>query len=93
MIYSRKDANKRIEELKIESAKIIKEFKIYFHTIEPIGIRYEAILTPIGWAIDSYLLFGDNVVRKYNVPELANLELNELMLNRILKLRKENSKL
>lgn len=93
MIYSRKDVDKRIEELKIESIKIIEEFKIYFNTTEPIGIKYEAVLTPMGWAIDSYLLFGDNVIRKYIVPELANLELNELMLNRILKLRKENNEL
>ena len=89
MIYTQKNANKKIEELKIESAKIIKEFKIYFNTAKPISIKYEAILTPMGWAIDSYLLFGDTVMRKYNVPELANLELNELMLNRILQLRKE----
>ena len=89
MIYSHKEANQKIEELKIESAKIIEEFKIYYNTNKPIGIRYEAILTPMGWAIDSYLLFGDTVIRKYNVPELANLELNELMLNRILQLRKE----
>ena len=93
MIYSRKDVDKRIEELKIESIKIIEEFKIYFNTTEPIGIKYEAVLTPMGWAIDSYLLFGDKVIRKYIVPELANLELNELMLNRILKLRKENNEL
>lgn len=90
MIYTQKDANKKIEELKIESAKIIEEFKIYFNTSEPIGIRYEAILTPMGWAIDSYLLFGNTIMRKYNVPELANLELNELMLNRILQLRQNN---
>ena len=87
MIYSYKDANKKIEELKIESAKIIEDFKIYFNTAEPIGIRYEAILTPMGWVIDSYLLFGESVLRKYNVPELANLELNELILNRLLQLR------
>lgn len=91
MIYSRKDANNKINELQIESAKIIEEFKIYFNTNKPIRIRYEAVLTPMGWVIDSYLLFGDNVMRKYNVPELANLELNELMLNRILQLRRENS--
>lgn len=30
MIYSREDAVKHIEKLKIESAKIIEEFKIYF---------------------------------------------------------------
>ena len=35
MIYSRKDVDKRIEELKIESIKIIEEFKIYFNTTEP----------------------------------------------------------
>ena len=32
MIYSREDAFKHIENLKIESAKIIEEFKIYFNT-------------------------------------------------------------
>ena len=87
MIYSRTAADKRIEELKIESTKIIEEFKTYFNTAEPIEIKYETILTPMGWAIDSYLLFGNNVIKKYNVPELANLELNEMMLNRILQLR------
>ena len=87
MIYSRTDADKRIEELKIESTKIIEEFKTYFNTAKSIEIKYEAILTPMGWAIDSYLLFGNNVIKKYNVPELANLELNEMMLNRILQLR------
>lgn len=87
MIYSKKDANQKIEELKIESAKIIEDFKIYFNTAEPIGIRYETVLTPMGWVIDSYLLFGESVLRKYNVPELANLELNELILNRLLQLR------
>ena len=87
MIYSRTDANKRIEELKIESTKIIEEFKTYFNTAKSIEIKYEAILTPMGWAIDSYLLFGNSVIKKYNVPELANLELNEMMLNRILQLR------
>ncbi len=87
MIYSREDAFKHIENLKIESAKIIEEFKIYFNTSEPIGIRYEVVLTPMGWVIDSYLLFGNTVMRKYNVPELANLELNELILNRLIQLR------
>ena len=87
MIYSRTDVDKWIEELKIESTKIIEEFKTYFNTAEPIEIKYEAILTPMGWTIDSYLLFGNTVIKKYNVPELANLELNEMMLNRILQLR------
>ena len=53
MIYSREDAFKHIENLKIESAKIIEEFKIYFNTSEPIRIRYEVVLTPMGWLIDT----------------------------------------
>lgn len=48
MIYSRTAADKRIEELKIESTKIIEEFKTYFNTAKSIEIKYEAILTPMG---------------------------------------------
>ena len=89
MIYSHQEANQKIEELKIESAKIIKEFEIYFNAHEPIKITYEAVLAPMGWVINSYLLFGDNIIRKYNVPELANLELNELILGGLLQLKNE----
>lgn len=89
MIYNQVEVNEKINELKIESAKIIEEFKIYFNTAEPISIEYEAVSTPLGWCIDAYLLFGETILRQYNVPELANLDLNNMILNRMIQLRGE----
>lgn len=88
---TKQKALKDMEAFKVESAKVLKEFAIYYTgatiTVVPVLTSYIA-----GWGVEADLLCNGELVRHYPIADLALLDLNELMLKRILEQQKAAEK-
>lgn len=81
-LCSKKDVCRLIEEAKIEANRILKELAVFF--IEDIGIEIVPREHVLGWSIAANLIINKKVVKTEDPCDLLFLELNELMMKRML---------
>lgn len=79
----KKDLPRLVEKAKKEAAQILNEFSMFY--VGDIGIEIGVKEYPICWSITATLTVNGKPVKTENPCDLLFLELNNLMLNRMLK--------
>lgn len=84
----RSEATKRLEKAKIEAAEILKELKAFY--TGDIDITAYINRHVMGCSVAGDLTINGEICRSYDPIDLCFLELNELMMKRLIESRKED---
>lgn len=84
----RSEATKLLEKAKTEAAEILKEFKTFY--TGDIGIAAYINRHVMGCSVAGDLTINGEICRSYDPIDLCFLELNELMMKRLIESRKED---
>ena len=84
----RSEATKLLEKAKTEAAEILKELKAFY--TGDIGITAYINRHVIGCSVAGDLTINGEICRSYDPIDLCFLELNELMMKRLIESRKED---
>jgi hypothetical protein len=83
---SRRDIPGLVEKAKAEAAQILKEFSMFYKTAGELAIEIEPIQYALGFSIGGKLTWDGETVLEESDCGLLFLHLNEVMLNRMIKL-------
>jgi hypothetical protein len=83
---SRRDIPSLVEKAKTEAAQILKEFSMFYTTAGELAIEIEPIQYALGFSIGGRLTWDGETVMEESDCNLLFLHLNEVMLNRMIKL-------
>lgn len=83
---SRRDIPGLVEKAKAEAAQILKEFSMFYKTAGELAIEIEPIQYALGFSIGGKLTWNGDTVMEESDCGLLFLHLNEVMLNRMIKL-------
>lgn len=83
---SRRDIPGLVEKAKAEAAQILKEFSMFYKTAGELAIEIEPIEYALGYSIGGKLTWDGETVLEESDCGLLFLHLNEVMLNRMIKL-------
>ena len=83
---SRRDIPGLVEKAKAEAAQILKEFSMFYKTAGELAIEIEPIQYALGFSIGGKLTWNGETVMEESDCGLLFLHLNEVMLNRMIKL-------
>lgn len=83
---SRRDIPGLVEKAKAEAAQILKEFSMFYRTAGELAIEIEPIQYALGFSIGGKLTWDGETVMEESDCGLLFLHLNEVMLNRMIKL-------
>lgn len=84
----RSEATKLLEKAKTEAAEILKELKAFY--TGDIGITAYINRHVMGCSVAGDLTINGEICRSYDPIDLCFLELNELMMKRLIESRKED---
>lgn len=84
----RSEATKLLEKAKTEAAEILKELKAFY--TGDIGITAYINRQVMGCSVAGDLTINGEICRSYDPIDLCFLELNELMMKRLIESRKED---
>lgn len=82
----RKDIPGLVEKAKAEAEQILKEFSMFYKTAGTLAIEIEPIQYALGFSIGGRLTWDGETVMEESDCGLLFLHLNEVMLNRMIKL-------
>ena len=85
-LCSRRDIPGLIERAKAEAAKLLEEFSAFYTTSGKLTIHIEPIEYACGFSIGGKLKWDDQVIIEESDCGLLFLQLNEVMLNRMIRL-------
>ena len=77
-----------VKRAKTEAAAILKEFSLYYQAAGTLEIVIEPIQHVTCWSIGATLTWDGQPVKKEDSADLLFLELNELMLKRLIECRR-----
>jgi hypothetical protein len=85
-LCSLKDIPDLVEKAKAEAAQILKEFAMFYKTAGELAIEVEPIQYAMGFSIGGRLTWDGETVMEESDCGLLFLQLNEVMLNRMIQL-------
>lgn len=85
-LCSHKDIPGLVEKAKAEAAQILKEFAMFYKTAGELAIEVEPIQYAMGFSIGGRLTWDGETVMEESDCGLLFLQLNEVMLNRMIQL-------
>lgn len=85
-LCSRRDIPSLVEKAKREAEQILKEFSMFYRTAGKLAIEIEPIQHVMGYSIGGKLMWDGQPVMEESDCGLLFLHLNEVMLNRMIKL-------
>ena len=85
-LCGRRDVPALVERAKAEAAQLLKEFEAFYNTDGKLGIEIEPIPCFRGYSIGGKLTWDGKILSEESDCALIFLELNNLMLNRMIQL-------
>ena len=85
-LCSRKDIPSLVEKAKTEAEQILKEFSMFYNTRGKLAIEIYPVQYVMGFSIGAKLTWDGESVMEESDCGLLFLHLNEVMLNRMIKL-------
>ena len=85
-LCSRKDIPSLVKKAKEEAAQILKEFSMFYRTAGELAIEIFPIQHPMCFSIGGKLTWDGDTLLEESDCSLLFLHLNEVMLNRMIKL-------
>lgn len=85
-LCSRRDIPALVEKAKAEAAQILKEFSMFYTTAGDLAIEIYPVQYVMGFSIAGKLTWDSETVMEESDCGLLFLHLNEVMLNRMIKL-------
>ena len=83
VLSSYSEATKHCKQIKAEADKVSNEFNSMFNLECPVRIEVEVAEFELGYGVISCIYFGDAKLREYDIAELAILDLNRMMINKL----------
>lgn len=85
-LCSRRDIPNLVEKAKAEAAQILKEFSMFYKTAGELAIEIYPVQYVMGFSIAGKLTWDGETVLEESCCDLLFLHLNNVMLNRMIKL-------
>ena len=77
----KRDMEQQFAHAKKQAAELLEELKLYY--TGNIGIKVYPVQHPVGWSVCADLTVNEKVCRHYDPADLCFLEVNELILKRL----------
>ncbi|MBR5607602.1 MAG: hypothetical protein IKW44_04360 [Bacteroidaceae bacterium] len=84
MLYRKEEAEQRAKQMMRQNLTIVNDFNDLMRPKEQVRIQVIPKSYPMGWALSANLYFGDSVIKEYDFAEHAYLDLNEMVLKKML---------
>lgn len=84
ILMSKSEVDKALSEFKAKLEQVLKEFSM-FYRVQDLKVVPRVVPYPMGYAIEVDLYVGGELVEHYCFADLVLLDLNDLMLQRMLK--------
>ena len=86
-ICSKKDIPRLTEAAKVEAEQILRDFHVYFRPDRPVSIEIYTVEHPLCYSIGARLLWnGDDVIRDESCCDLLFIDLDQMILKRMVEL-------
>lgn len=84
ILMSKSEVDKALPEFKAKLGQVLKEFSM-FYRVQDLKVVPRVVSYPMGYDIEADLYVGGELVEHYCFADLVLLDLNDLMLQRMLK--------